>query len=88
MDPLGAVCASIRRLWALRTKRKTIERDVCAPVVLAHQHFVALSLIQRDPERRNHSHKSRGIDYKPLRSEDEPVLGQPKRGSRPAACTK
>ena len=27
--------ASIRRLWALRTQRKTIERDVCAPVVLA-----------------------------------------------------
>ena len=27
--------ASIRRLWALRTQRKTIECDVFAPVVLA-----------------------------------------------------
>ena len=65
--------ASIRRLWALRTQRKSIERDVCAPVVLAHQHVVAPIWVQRDPERINHNHKSRGIGYKPLRSEDEPV---------------
>ena len=65
--------ASIRRLWALRTQRKSIERDVCAPVVLAHQHVVAPIWVQRDPERINHNHKSRSIGYKPLRSEDEPV---------------
>ena len=51
--------ASIRRLWALRTQRKSIERDVCAPVVLAHQHVVAPIWVQRDPERINHNHKSR-----------------------------
>ena len=53
--------ASIRRLWALRTQRKSIERDVCAPVVLAHQHVVALIWVQRDPERINHNHKSRSL---------------------------
>ena len=61
--------ASIRRLWALRTQKKSIERDVCAPVVLAHQHVVAPIWVQRDPERINH--KSGSIGYKPLRSEDE-----------------
>ena len=53
--------ASIRRLWALRTQRKSIERDVCAPVVLAHQHVVAPIWVQRDPERINHNHKSRAL---------------------------
>ena len=55
--------ASIRRLWALRTQRKSIERDVCAPVVLAHQHVVAPIWVQRDPERINHKLK---LKLKPL----------------------